>query len=285
MPFDYDTLLATAPVRKDQSFDNRDQIIYALGVGLGMDPLDERQLRFVWERDLQSLPTSAATLAWTRFADLDIGMTYTKIVHAEQRLVLHRAVPTSGAVYSELRVKDVIDRGAERGAMIYFERTLRDQADDGLISTQILSILARADGGFGGPERPTLQSHRPPERSPDLVCELDVSPRSALIYRLTGDVNPLHIDPVMAKKAGFDRPILHGLATYGFVGHAVLKSVLEYEGARLLELDGRFSAPVFPGDKLRADLWVDGDIVSLRVHAPDRNVVVFDNGRAKITTA
>jgi acyl dehydratase len=282
MALNYETLLASPPAIKHQTYEARDSIIYALGVGLGSEHEDERQLRYLWERDLLAMPTSASTLAWTRFADLDIGMTYTKIVHAEQRMVIHKPVPPAGSVTSELRVKDVVDRGAEKGAMIYFERKLIDDADQSVISTQILSILARGDGGFGGPERPILQSPKLPERKPDLTCNLQVSPRSALIYRLMGDVNPLHIDPVAARKVGFKGPILHGLATYGFVGHALLKSLLDYDPSRLVELDGRFSSPVYPGDRIETDLWVDGEIVSLRVRVPDREVVVFDNGRARI---
>lgn len=283
MPLDYDAMLAAPPVRKDQRYDERDMAVYALGVGLAMDPLDERQLPFVWERNMRTLPTSASTLAWTRIADLThLGMTYSRIVHAEQRMVMHRPVPASGAVYSELKVRDVIDRGAEKGALVYFDRTLREADTDDLISTQILTLMARADGGFGGPERPTLPSHRLPDRAPDLVTELRSSPRSAIIYRLMGDVNPLHIDPETARKAGFASPILHGLATYGYVGHAVLKAVLDYDSSRLLELDGRMSAPVYPGDRLEADIWVDGDEVSLQVRAPDRDAVVFGNARARI---
>lgn len=285
MALNYETLLASPPAIKHQTYEARDSIIYALGVGLGSEHEDERQLRYLWERDLLAMPTSASTLAWTRFADLDIGMTYTKIVHAEQRMVIHKPVPPAGSVTSELRVKDVVDRGAEKGAMIYFERKLIDDSDQSVISTQILSILARGDGGFGGPERPILQSPKLPERKPDLTCSLQVSPRSALIYRLMGDVNPLHIDPAAARKVGFKGPILHGLATYGFVGHALLKSLLDYDPSRLIELDGRFSSPVYPGDRIETDLWVDGEIVSLRVRVPDREVVVFDNGRARIRAA
>ena len=281
----YDELLALPPIIKQQTYEARDSIIYALGVGLGAEHDDERQLRFLWERDLLAMPTSASTLAWTRFADVDIGMTYAKVVHAEQRMVIHKSMPAAGTVTSEMRVKDVVDRGADRGAMLYFERKLIDNADASVISTQILSLLARGDGGFGGPERPSLPAHKVPERASDLTCELQVSTRSALIYRLMGDVNPLHIDPVAARKVGFKGPILHGLATYGFVGHALLKSLLDYDPARLLELDGKFSSPVYPGDRLVTELWVDGDAVSLRVRVPDRDVVVFDNGRAKISAA
>lgn len=282
MTLDYDRMLAAPPVRTEQTYVARDTIIYALAVGLAMDPIDERQLPFVWEQKLQTLPTWASTLAWKRFSELDLGLTYTKLVHAEQRMILHRAVPGEGAVYSELRVKDVVDRGADKGAIVYFERILREQGNEDPISTQILTILARADGGFGGPDRSRLANHTLPERAPDMVVDLDCSPRSALIYRLTGDLNPLHIDPEAARKVGFERPILHGLATYGYVGHAVLKTVLDYDASRLLELDGRFSAPVLPGDRLEADVWVDGDEVSIRLRAPDRDVVVFNNGRALI---
>jgi acyl dehydratase len=282
MALDYDRLVAAPAVRVDQIYSERDAIIYALAIGLGADPVDEHQLKFVYERDLHVLPTYASTLAWKRFAELDTGLTYAKIVHGEQRMTIHRLVPPSGAVYSELRVKDVVDRGAEKGAILYFERVLRDQADDTAISTQILTIFARADGGFGGPERPVLPSHPLPGRPPDVVCSFPVSTRAALIYRLTGDVNPLHVDPEAARKVGFERPILHGLATYGVCGYAVLKMVLGYDATRLIELDGRFSAPVLPGDTLDADIWVDGDIVSLRVRVPAREAVVFNNGRALI---
>ncbi|MBA3054966.1 MAG: hypothetical protein FP826_08535 [Sphingomonadales bacterium] len=143
MALNYETLLASPPAIKHQAYEARDSIIYALGVGLGAEHEDERQLRYLWERDLLALPTSASTLAWTRFADLDIGMTYTKIVHAEQRMVIHKPVPPTGSVTSELRVKDVVDRGEAKGAMIYFERKLIDDSDKSVISTQILSILAR----------------------------------------------------------------------------------------------------------------------------------------------
>ena len=177
----YDQLLALPPIIKHQTYEARDSIIYALGVGLGADHEDERQLRFLWERDLLAMPTSASTLAWTRFADVDIGMTYAKVVHAEQRMVIHKAMPSAGSVTSELRVKDVVDRGVDRGAMLYFERKLIDNADASVISTQILSLLARGDGGFGGPERPSLALPKVPDRAPDLTCELQVSTRSALI--------------------------------------------------------------------------------------------------------
>lgn len=282
MPLNYDDLLAARIPPKAQAYSERDAILYALGVGFGHDPLDERELDFVYERRLKTLPTYAATLAWTRFADIDLGYTYAKLVHGEQRMVIHQPLPTSGEVVSQLRVKDAVDRGSAKGATLYFERELRDKASGALLSTTIMTIFARADGGFGGPERPVLQSHQIPDRRPDAVCELKVSPRAALIYRLNGDVNPLHVDPATARAAGFDRPILHGLATYGVIGGAVLRTVCDYDPTRLVELDGRFSSPVFPGETIVTELWVDGETVSLRAASKESGATVFNNGRARV---
>lgn len=282
MPLDYERLLSADIPDREQTYSERETIIYALAVGMGADPLDERQLPFVYEKNLSVLPTFASTLAWKRFAEIDIGLTYTKMVHGEQRMVMHRPIPPSGSVVSKMRVKDVVDRGAEKGAVVYFERQLIDQADQQPISTQTLTIFARADGGFGGPERPMLPSHPLPDRAPDIVQDIAVSPRAALLYRLCGDVNPLHIDPAVAKKAGFERPILHGLATYGYCGRLVLDSVCEGDPSRLAALEGRFSAPVFPGETIRGEMWIDGDVVSLRVKALERDAIVFNNGRAVV---
>jgi acyl dehydratase len=285
MSLDYERLLSARIPDREQTYTERDTIIYALAVGVGAEPLDERQLDFVYEKKLHVLPTFASTLAWKRFAEIDIGLTYAKMVHGEQRMVMHRPVPPSGSVVSKMRVADVVDRGAEKGAVVYFERQLFDQTNQELISTQTLTIFARADGGFGGPERPILPSHSLPDRAPDIVQDIVVSPRAALLYRLCGDLNPLHIDPVVARKAGFDRPILHGLATYGYCGRLVLDVVCGGDPDRLTGLEGRFSAPVYPGETIRGEIWVDGDVASLRVKAVERDAVIFNNGRAVVKPA
>lgn len=285
MPLDYERLLSAQIPDREQTYTERDTIIYALAVGLGADPLDERQLEFVYEKNLRVLPTFASTLAWKRFAEIDIGLTYAKMVHGEQRMVMHRQVPSSGSVVSRMRVADVVDRGAEKGAVVYFERELIDQASQDLISTQTLTIFARADGGFGGPERPILPSHALPDRAPDIVQDIVVSSRAALLYRLCGDLNPLHVDPAIASKAGFERPILHGLATYGYCGRLVLDAVCGSDPNRLTALEGRFSAPVFPGETIRGEIWIDGDVASLRVKAVERDAIVFNNGKAVVKPA
>jgi acyl dehydratase len=151
-----------------------------------------------------------------------------------------------------------------------------------LIATLTQTTFCRGDGGFGGPARETPAPHALPERAPDLVCDLPTRPEMALIYRLSADPNPLHVDPDVAKAAGFPRPILHGLATFGVAGHALLKSVCGYDPARLRAMAGRFSAPVFPGETIRTEMWRDGGVVSYRSRVVERDAVVINNGSAEV---
>jgi acyl dehydratase len=144
------------------------------------------------------------------------------------------------------------------------------------------TTFCRADGGFGGPPRESPPLHKTPERPPDLVCDLQTRPEMALVYRLSADLNPLHADLDVARAAGYPRPILHGLGTFGVVGHALLRSVCDYDPSRLSAMGGRFSAPVFPGETIRTEIWRDGAVVSFRALVPERNVVAMSNGRAEI---
>lgn len=282
MSLDYSTLMNLDIPAIEHTFTERDSMLYALGVGLGFDPCDEGQLRYVYEKSLAALPTMAVVLCYARIRDMPLGNNYLKTVHGEQGMRLHKPLPVSGTCTSKVRVTEVIDRGADKGAMIYLERDLKDKATGDLYATLTQSLFCRADGGFGGPARTAPVPHPVPERPADIVCELPTLPQQALIYRLSGDVNPLHAEPAFAKAAGFERPILHGLATFGIVGHAILRSVCDYDPAGLKSLDGRFSAPVLPGDTIRTELWKDGNIVSVRASVPARNAVVFNNGRAEI---
>jgi len=161
---------------------------------------------------------------------------------------------------------------------------VRDAATGKLLATVTQLNLLRGDGGFGpgGSEGAPTAPHRIPERPPDTIGELPTTPQAALIYRLSGDFNPLHADPVVARAAGFQRPILHGMATMGVAAHAVLRSVLDYDAARFAGMRVRFTAPALPGDTLRTELWVDGQVVSLRTTAVERGVIVLNNGRADL---
>jgi acyl dehydratase len=285
MTIDYDKLMGWRFDDSIHSYTPRDTMLYALGVGLGADPTDEQQLRYVYEDGLQALPSMAVVLGgpggWLR--DPGTGVDYLKVVHGEQWLTLHRPLPSEGTVVGRSRVTAVVDKGADKGAVIYLERRLFPQAGGEPLATLLSSIFARGNGGFGGPvSGPTPPPHALPEGAPQRSCDLATLPRQALFYRLSGDYNPLHADPKVARSAGFPVPILHGLCTYGIAGHAILRTYCNYEASRLRALQARFSAPVYPGEILRTEMWREGGVVSFRCKAVERDVVVLANGRAEI---
>lgn len=284
MPIDPEKLLALRIPDTEQSYSEKDVILYALGVGLGRDPLDARQLAFVYEKNLKVLPTFPVVLGFEPFLlrDHDTGVNYEMTVHGEEHLVLHRPLARSGTIVARHRIHDVIDKGAGKGALLLVERALSDRSTGEAIATIRQTVFCRADGGFSGHVRPSSPAHPLPERAPDHVCDLPTRPEMALIYRLSADINPLHADPEVAKAAGFPRPILQGLGTFGVAGHAILRTVCDYEPARVRSIAGRFSAPVFPGETIRTEMWRDGDVVSFRSRAVERDVIAINNGRAEV---
>ncbi len=284
MPIVYEKLLALKIPEVVQTYTEKDAILYALGVGLGRDPMNADELSFLYEKDFRILPTFAVVLGWPGFwaRDLDTGIDWVKLVAGEQGLKLHRPLAPRGTVVGRTRVTEVIDKGAGKGALVYSERIVTDKASGEPIATVTQTTFCRGDGGFGGPPREAPPVHPIPARAPDLVCDLATRPEAALIYRLNGDPNPLHVDPAVARAAGFPRPILHGLATFGVAGHAILKSLCGYDPARLTAIAGRYSAPVFPGETIRTEIWRDGGLVSFRARVVERDAVVLNNGRAEV---
>ena len=282
MPVTLDQLLATPMPDRVMDYTEKDLILYALGVGMGSDPLDEEQLRFVYEKDLAVLPTALVVLPYLRIADLDLGLNYQKIVHGEQWLTMHNSPRPAGRVIARSRLDGVIDKGPEKGLIVALSREVHDLDTGEHLASIGMSLMARGDGGIGGSGEAPPPMGTIPDRAPDATCVMPVSLRSALIYRLSGDINPLHTDPAAARKAGFDRPILHGLATFGFMGHAVVRQMCGYDPARLKSLRGRFSAPVFPGDTIEVDFWNEPGGVALRARVPARDVTVFNNGFADL---
>jgi acyl dehydratase len=280
----YDKLLSLDIPEVLHTYTEKDAILYALGLGLGHDPCNADELPFVYEKSIKLLPTFAVVLGWPGFwaRDLDTGIDWVKLVAGEQGLMLHRPLKPRGIVAAKTRVTEIIDKGPGKGALVYSERVVIDKATGERIATATHTTFCRADGGFGGPPREAPPVHAIPQRAPDQVCDLSTRPESALIYRLSGDPNPLHIDPAVAKAAGFPRPILHGLATFGVAGHAILKCLCGYDPARLIAIAGRFSAPVFPGETIRTEMWGDGPEVSFRARVVERDVIALNNGRAKI---
>ncbi|MFZ5690615.1 MAG: MaoC/PaaZ C-terminal domain-containing protein [Pseudomonadota bacterium] len=285
MPLDPARLLSLKLPDIEQHYTEKDVMLYALGVGLGHDPVDTRELAFVYEKNLKVLPTFPAVLGFRPFLlrEIESGINFEMTVHGEEHLILHRPLATSGTIIARHRIHDVIDKGAGKGALLLMERTISDNATGDALATIRQTVFCRADGGFSGTTRPSPPVHPVPSRAPDLVCDLKTRPEMALIYRLSADVNPLHADPDVARAAGFPRPILQGLGTFGIAGHAILRSVCGYDPSRMTSMSGRFSAPVYPGDTIRTEIWRDGEIVSFRARVVERDAVAIDNGRAKVT--
>jgi acyl dehydratase len=288
MPISYESLLALDIPPVEHAYGPKDVMLYALGLGLGQDPMNEDELAFVYEKNLKVLPTFALvqgyTPAWLR--NPQSGVTWNKVVHGEQGFVLHAPVKPQGTVIGKTRIVEVIDKGEGKGALVFSEREISDKQNGACLATLTQTTFCRADGGFGGPKdgkkRIAPAPHPLPERTPDLICDLPTRPEMALLYRLSGDVNPLHVDPEFARAAGFPRPILHGLATFGVAGHALLKSLCGYDPARLTAMDGRFSAPVYPGETIRTEIWRDGDVTSFRARVVERDVVAITHGCAEV---
>jgi len=269
-----------------QTYSEKDAILYALSLGLGNNPVDPAQLQYVYEKRLRAFPTLPVVIGypglWLR--DARTRVDWVKTVHGEQRLSVLRDFPAAGSVTAHHRVTHVVDKGPGRGALVVTERRLHDSETDELLATVSQTSFCRADGGFGGgdespPALPVL-----PDRPVDRTCRLGVSTQAALLYRLNGDVNPLHADPDIARQAGYAQPILHGLCTYGMAARGLLD--LYGPSRRLARFDTRFSAPVYPGETLRLDCWDEPDgSIRFRAVVPDRDQTVLSHGLAAWATS
>jgi acyl dehydratase len=284
MAINYEKLLNWSIPEAKQHLTKRDTILYALGVGLGADPCDADQLRFVYEEKLQALPTMAIILGYPGpwHANPELGITRSHVVHGEQGFRIVKPLPVEGDLTGQTRVAGVADKGKDKGALLMTESTVREKASGDVVCTLTSTTFCRADGGFGGPDGPVKMPHPVPDAKPQHVCDLPTLPQAALIYRLSGDYNPLHADPAYASKAGFKMPILHGRCTFGIAGHAILKTLCGYDPSRFISMEGRFSSPVYPGETIRTEMWRDGNVVSFRSTVPARGVTVLNNGRAEI---
>ncbi len=263
-----------------ESYTENDCILYALGVGMGMDPTDEQALRFVYEEDLKVMPSQPVVMAHPGFwaSENDIGLDWVKILHLGQEMIFHKPLPTSGTVKATTRFTDIFDRGKRLGAQLNTERIVIDADTDEPLCSVITSVLARGDGGFGGERKATVKSDPIPGRDPDKLCDLATSPQQALLYRLSGDHNPLHVLPSIARDAGFKSPILHGLSTMGVMTHALLKSCCDYQPERFKHLRLRFSAPVYPGETIRTEIWEEDGHIAFRCKSVEQDKVVINNG-------
>ncbi|MGA7489831.1 MAG: MaoC/PaaZ C-terminal domain-containing protein [Xanthobacteraceae bacterium] len=285
MGLNYERIMAYRPADIAVDYGQRDCILYALGIGLGMDPLDPGALKFVYERaGLEAFPTMAAVLGWPgRMTDPAFGVDERLVVAGDLKVVLHRPLASQARLISRPRVKEVIDKGPGNAAIILNTRDLL--ATDGtLVATVDNSTFARKHGGFGGTATQTPPQHAVPQTAPQQVCDLPTPPNLALLYRLNGDENPLHADPQRAREAGFERPILHGAASFGIAAHAVLRACADYQPQRLASIEARFSRPVFPGEMIRTEMWRAGERVSFQCRVVGRDEIVLSNGLAMLRT-
>lgn len=279
MAIDYEKLKAFDIPEVRQRITANEVMLYALSVGLGHDPLDQAQLSYVYEKRLHAMPAMANVLGYAGFwlADPRTGVDAVKLVHGEQSMTIHATLPIEGMVVGKTRVTEIIDKGAGKGALLFSTREIEDAAGRRLATIRGTTFL-RGDGGFGGPSGPVKAPHPVPEREPDAVIDLPTRPEQALYYRLNGDHNPLHIDPAIAAKAGFARPILHGLCTFGVIAHALLKSLCAYDAEKFGRMDLRFSAPVFPGETIRTEIFLEVGGAAFRARVVERDTVVASNG-------
>lgn len=277
MPFDTGRLLSRPPLITRQVLARRDTILYALGVGAS-------ELQFVYEENLEALATMPAILGNPGFfwRDPELGVDWKRVLHGEQSVEIHAPLPVEGDILGKTVIESLIDKGPDKGAIAYIRRDVSDATGKQLATVRSASVL-RGNGGFGGSSSSGPKPHSPPpERAADSNLSLPTAPNQALIYRLCGDYNPLHIDPAVARAANFSTPILHGLCTYGVAGRALMAALCGNEPARIKRIDVRFSSPVYPGETIVTEIWREGaGQATFRASVAERNLLVLNNGYAE----
>lgn len=284
VPIEYNRIMAhgcDTPVE----WDSRDAMLYALAIGLGSDPLNLEELPFVYEAQQKIFPIFAVILGFHGGPLADLAIDQRFLLHGEHALTLHAPIPPSGRATAHGRMLGAWDKGEGRGAVFCEEKKLVGEGQTAPFATVVTTSFGRAEGGFGGPRNGQPQPPPTPARKPDAVVTLPTSPSQALLYRLCADRNPLHADPEVAREAGFERPVLHGLCTYALCARAVLGQYGDLDPARLRAHALRFSAPVYPGEAISVEMWRDGDNIAFQARVAARDALVITHGRSHIVEA
>jgi acyl dehydratase len=277
MPIDPKRALGAALPQTTVSWDEDRVILYQLGIGAGEPAIDPRELRYVYEANLEVIPSFATIPAMSAMLGVGgvPGLSFDPmfLVHGDQQVIVDRPLPVSATVTQTGRIVEIWDKG--RGALVVVEVSGRDLRGEPLYTTRS-GLYLRGEGGFGGESGPHA-GNLPPDRPPDIVVESSTVQRQALLYRLSGDKNPLHVDPAFAAMAGFDRPILHGLCTYGIVCKAVIEAAFDGDMSKVHSYAARFSRPVIPGQTLETAMWRQDDRLVVKASVKETGETVLSN--------
>jgi acyl dehydratase len=281
MPVDREKAVGASLGERESGWEPDDVILYHLGVGAGVPPTEPGELEYAYEKNLKVLPSFVVVAGGRRprapgaqsFKIPGIEFNLAQLLHGEQDIEIHTTLPTSATTVMKSRVADVFDKG--KAALVIIENEVTDDSGDRLYTTR-MSAFIRGEGGFGGPSGPK-PGNQPPEREPDDVVESETLPQQALLYRLSGDKNPLHADPEFAKMAGFDQPIIHGLCSYGIVCKAIVDAALDGDPTRVARYQARFRGVGFPGETYLTSYWKEDDRIVLEVKSKQRDAPIISN--------
>jgi len=282
MPINYDEIMSLKSENIEISYTDKDSILYGLGVGLGNDPMNMDELKYVYENGQIALPSMATNFQYHSSLLMSAKLNFVMVVHGEQKLSIINPIPVSGDFLADMKVISCFDKGASKGAIIDVETSVKLKSDGTEICKLVSTTFARGDGGFSGPESPPQEIFEP-EGTPDMINEIATKPDQALIFRLSGDYNPLHSDPNFAKAAGFPKPILHGLCTYGVACRSIVKTACDNDVKKLKSFNCRFSSPVFPGETIVTEMWKNGNIINFQSKVKERDKIILKNGVSEIS--
>ena len=277
MPIDPEKALGAKISEGSGSWSKDDVILYHLGLGAGNPPTDEGELEYTYEKNLKVLPSFGVIPVFGALGGLGqvpgLSFNFAMLLHGEQDITLHQPIPPEAKVTSAGKVAEIYDKG--KAALVVLETETKLESGEPLFTNRF-SLFLRGEGGFGGESGPKA-GNQAPDRDPDGTIEIPTLPQQALIYRLSGDKNPLHADPEFAKMGGFDKPIIHGLCSYGIVCKAIVDHVLGGDVAKVARYQARFAGVGFPGETYQISYWKEGDQILVAASSKERGAPIISN--------